>query len=339
MISFSKSMGLDLKEVSKQFYAKALIPLKKPDNDFATAFAPSNIALCKYWGKSNLELNLPSTPSLSISLGNRGSEVKISISSHNSLSINGKDVPHESVAFKRTFDFVGLLTTDDVKLSIQSVNNIPTAAGLASSASYFAALTLALDKLHNWQVPLNTLSCLARLGSGSACRSLYQGFVQWVECVDPWQSYGVQLKIQWPDFRIGLLIFDGKEKTISSRQAMLHTQLTSPLYNAWCENSYKDFAIMYEAIEAKNFQKLGETAEYNALSLHAVMLSARPAIIYSQPSTLESIAKVHALRKNGVQVYLTQDAGPNLKLMFLKDDLEVVLNVFTGIEIIEPIWA
>lgn len=324
--------------LNKKHYVKGLITLTNPINDSTTAFAPSNIALCKYWGKSNLELNVPSTPSLSISLGNRGSEVTICVASQNSLNINGQNISPELPTFKRTFDFLNLFTIGNMQFAVQSTNNIPTAAGLASSASYFAALTIALDKLYNWQAPLTTLSCLARLGSGSACRSLYHGFVKWEECNDPWQSYGISLNVQWEDLRIGLLIFDNQEKPVSSRQAMAHTQLTSPLYKAWCKNSHKDFKIIHEAIEQKDFQTLGETTEYNALSLHAVMLAARPAIIYSKPATLESIAKVHALRKNGVQVYLTQDAGPNLKLIFLKNDLPAIAAAFATLEVIEPIW-
>lgn len=322
--------------IDKKSYVGQLISLKIPTIEFSEAFAPSNIALCKYWGKRNLDLNIPSTPSLSISLGNRGTKVQLSIAPQNSLSINGKCIAQESPVFKRTFDFIELLVPKNIKLSVQSENNIPTAAGLASSASFFAALTISLDKLCSWKVSLQTLSCLARLGSGSACRSLHHGFVKWLSCDDPFQSYGIPMDVQWEELRIGLLIFDDKEKLMPSRQAMLHTQNTSSLYQSWCENSNSDFEIFHNAIEKKNFQALGETAEYNALSLHAVMLSARPAIIYSQPETLKAIIKIHVLRQNGIQVYFTQDAGPNLKLIFLENDLECILEDFPRMEVINP---
>jgi diphosphomevalonate decarboxylase len=322
--------------IDKKSYVAQLIPLKIPATEFSEAFAPANIALCKYWGKKNLELNLPTTPSLSISLGNRGSNVNISIAAQNYLSINNQVVASTSTAFKRTFDFLNLFAPNDIKFAVQSSNNIPTGAGLASSASYFAALTLALNELYNWQAPLTTLSCLARLGSGSACRSLYHGFVKWLNCDDPLQSYGIPLTTSWEELRIGLLIFDPTQKSISSRQAILHTQSTSPFYKSWCENSIKDFEILHSAINQKNFQLLGETAEYNTFSLHAVMLSARPAIIYSKPSTLHAIEKVHELRCNGVQVYLTQDAGPNLKLLFLEKDLAYISNFFSELEVVSP---
>ena len=140
----------------------------------------------------------------------------------------------------------------------------------------------------------------------------------------------------WEDLQIGLLIFDAQEKSISSRQAMLHTQMTSPFYQTWCENSRSDFALLHTAIEQQNFRQLGETAEYNALSLHAVMLAARPPIIYSQPATLQVISKVHELRRKGTEVYLTQDAGPNLKLLFLAKDLPLVQHTFAALEVIDP---
>lgn len=322
--------------IDKKSYAAQLVSLNPPAREFAEAFAPSNIALCKYWGKKNLDLNIPSTPSLSISLGDRGTKVQLSIAPRNSLSINGKNITEESAAFKRTFDFLELFMAKNIKLAVQSENSIPTAAGLASSASFFAALTIALDKLCNWQASLQTLSCLARLGSGSACRSLHHGFVKWLDYDDPFKSYGIPMNVRWEELRIGLLIFDDKEKSMPSRQAMLHTQNTSPLYQAWCNNSRTDFEVVHAAIEKKNFQTLGETAEYNALSLHAVMLSARPAIIYSQPETLKAIAKIHALRQNSILVYFTQDAGPNLKLIFLENDLECILEDFPRMEVINP---
>lgn len=322
--------------IDKKSYISKLIPLKIPSIESAESFAPSNIALCKYWGKKNLDLNTPLTPSLSISLGDKGTKVKLSIVQENSLSINGKYIAQESPVFRRTFDFLELFMSKDIGLSVQSENNIPTAAGLASSASFFAALTITLNKLYNWNASHQTLSCLARLGSGSACRSLHHGFVKWLAHEDPLQSYGIPIETHWEELRIGLLIFDSKEKFMPSRQAMLHTQKTSPLYQAWCENSYSDFEILHTAISKKNFETLGEIAEYNAISLHAVMLASRPAIIYSQQKTLEAIRKIHALRQNGLQAYFTQDAGPNLKLIFLKNNLEHVLKAFPGVEVVNP---
>jgi diphosphomevalonate decarboxylase len=318
--------------MDEKTYVNSFTTSKEVVNNESSAFAPANIALCKYWGKSNSELNFPTTPSLSISLGNKGSYVNLSLASQNSLSINGENINPDTQSFKRVFEFLGLFSSE--KFVVKSQNNIPTAAGLASSSSSFAALTLALDKLYEWNLPLSTLSCLARLGSGSACRSMYQGFVMWSD--NPEKSYGIPIKTQWEELRIGLLIFNTSEKSISSRQAMLHTKNTSPLYKAWCKNSHRDFEIILNSIEQQNFKKLGETAEYNALSLHAVMLAARPSIIYSQPETLQAISKVHKLRNEGLNVYITQDAGPNLKLLFLEKDISVMKSNFFELEVVNP---
>lgn len=320
----------------RQAFVDQLIPAKKPALEKAWAFAPSNIALCKYWGKKDGELNLPTTPSLSISLGSRGSYVTLKTDSKDVLLMNGVEVRSDHPASLRSFKYLDLFREKDVHLRIESWSNLPIAAGLASSASYFAALIKAVDKLFGWGASMHTLSSLARLGSGSACRSLNHGFVAWEESGDPFASCGAPLDIQWPEFCVGLILLETEEKSISSREAMLHTRATSPLYQAWCEQSKNDFTVIKQAVLQKNFDTLGEVAEYNALSMHAAMMAARPSIIYSKASTLNVIHHIHRLRKQGLSVYITQDAGPNIKLLFQEKDLPVIKENFTSLEVIRP---
>ncbi len=262
--------------MDRRTYSHQLITLKEACKDKAWAFAPSNVALCKYWGKTDEVLNVPTTSSLSISLGGYGSYVILEKSTQDILFVQEKEVASGSQLYLKTFDFMRLFCPINVSLCIKSYSNIPIGAGLASSASYFAALTLALNDLFGWGVNLETLSCLARLGSGSACRSFYHGFVTWEACENPLESYGIPLMIDWQDLCVGLLILDQREKSISSTNAMLHTLKTAPLYKSWIAQSERDFASLKQAICEKNFKAMGEITEYNALSLHSVMMSARP---------------------------------------------------------------
>ena len=170
---------------------------------------------------------------------------------------------------------------------------------------------------------------LARLGSGSAARSLWPGFVLWHrgERDDGMDSYADPLETVWPELRIGLLIEHSEAKAVSSRDAMNRTTQTSPFYKEWPTIVERDLQTMQAAIECKDFELLGETAERNALAMHATMMAAHPPVLYWQTSTVATIHQVWQLRDQGVPVYFTQDAGANLKLLYLEND-EVMLNSY-----------
>lgn len=305
------------------------------------AYAPVNIALCKYWGKRNKELNLPVTSSFSVSLGDKGTLTKLSISHEKQDTIILDDqILDANLEFcKRLTTFLDLFRMHTkIIFKVHTKNNIPTAAGLASSASGFAALVSALDQLFNWQLPGYELSILARLGSGSACRSIWQGFVEWQkgERKDGMDSYGIPFNASWPELCVGLIILSKQKKLISSRDAMQRTLTTSPFYTSWPAKVDKDLSEIKQAITTKDFILLGKIAEWNAMAMHATMLSAWPPITYFLPQTLLAMHKVWRLRDQGLQLYFTQDAGPNLKLLFLKEDINSVIKYFPEVEIIQP---
>ena len=305
-----------------------------------TAFAPANIALCKYWGKRDAELNLPTASSLSISLGKLGSEVTlVPCADHDRFSLNGKLLLPESSFARRAAAFLDLFRpAPNFHFEVTAKNTIPTAAGLASSASGFAALTLALDNLFGWKLDRRKLSILARLGSGSASRSLFEGFVEWRvgKAADGMDSYAEPLAMRWPDLRVGLVVISEKEKAIGSRDAMQHTRDTSPLYEVWPATAAHDLAALKDAIRKRDFTKLGEVAEANALAMHATMIAARPEVLYWLPESVEAMYTVHSLRAEGCEVYFTMDAGPNLKLLFRKPDLRCVIKGFPEIQVVAP---
>ena len=313
----------------------------------AQAFAPSNIALCKYWGKRSVELNLPVNSSLSISLGNKGTITKVSIINNNidQVSLNGNLMSEQSNFYKKIVNFLDLLREKNILINkktffnIDTHSNLPIAAGLATSASGFAALVKALDQLFSWNLSLKDLSMLARLGSGSASRSLWHGFVKWHAGVQPngIDSFAEPIDFVWPELCIGLLVIDAQEKHISSREAMQISVNTSPFYNTWPSLAAKDLAVLETAIKTKDFSLLGATSEANALAMHAIMLSSRPVIMYSNSDTINNIKKIWKLRySDNLDLYFTQDAGPNLKLLFLYKDLAIVKEVFSGLELIRP---
>lgn len=312
-----------------------------PQHTSSKAYAPSNIALCKYWGKRDQELNLPITSSFSISLGNKGATTELSVNSdaYDVAFLNDQPIDWVSSFGKRLLAFLDLFrVTRDLHFSVNIKTNIPIGAGLASSACGFASLVKALDGLFGWELQDHELSILARFGSGSASRSIWQGFVEWHVGIkaDGMDSYGEVISDPWPELRIGLLVLNEREKPVSSRDAMQRTVTTSALYSAWPAKVSRDLSALKQAINLKDFAMLGKTAESNAMTMHATMLSAWPVICYFLPETIVAMNKIWQLRQEGFNLFFTQDAGPNLKLLFLEKDTATVQGHFPEMEVIEP---
>jgi diphosphomevalonate decarboxylase len=308
----------------------------------AEAFAPSNIALCKYWGKRDAVLNLPLNSSLSVSLGDLGTKTALSLCSDGEdvFLLNGAMIDRESGFARRLAGYLDLFRDrfDGAGFLMESVNTVPTAAGLASSASGYAALVCALNRLGGWQLDDRRLSMLARLGSGSAARSIFNGFSVWHAGVqaDGMDSFAERIDTVWPDLRLGVLELCGGQKAVGSRDGMNRTVATSYLYKSWPAQAAADFESIQRAVEGRDFGLLGRSAEHNALSMHATMMSAWPSLIYLQGETLGVIQRVQALRLEGLDLYLTMDAGPNVKLLYLERDGEAVKGAFPRVQEITP---
>jgi diphosphomevalonate decarboxylase len=324
-----------------QIVFKRALPLQ-PQRMEAIAFAPSNIALCKYWGKRDVELNLPVTSSLSVSLPTKGTTVTLTWHEQprDVILFNGKEMAVETAFAQRLTRFLDLFRPEsDWHLHIMIQMNIALAAGLASSASGFAALVLALNELFDWQFDKRALSILARLGSGSAARSLWLGFVEWHRGIglDGMDSYAEPLSDHWSNLCVGILTISEAEKMMSSRDAMQHTVRTSCLYASWPDKVAQDLQMIKQAIHTRHFSLLGQVAETSALAMHATMLASNPPICYFLPGTVAAMQQVWALRRQGLELYFTQDAGPNLKLLFLEQDRERVRQAFPMVDVI-PIF-
>ncbi|WP_409525450.1 diphosphomevalonate decarboxylase [Nitrincola sp. MINF-07-Sa-05] len=307
-------------------------------------FAPSNIALCKYWGKRDRELNLPVNASLSVSLKSLGSRTRLSPIDGlaDEVWLNGERQRPETMFASRVSAFIDLFRQhSSFSLKVETHNNIPTAAGLASSASGFAALALALNECLELQLNRQQLSVVARLGSGSACRSVFDGFVEWRmgQREDGMDSHGIPLDQQWPDLCIGLIKVDASTKAVDSRAGMQRTLETAHLYQSWPLQAATDLSRLQQAIETQDFALLGECAEQNALSMHATMIASWPPLLYWQPDSITAMRQVWQLRQEGLPVYFTMDAGPNLKLLFEVSAREALLEQFPGMEIVQPFCA
>lgn len=322
--------------VAKIFQGRAFVP----SLEGAEAFAPINIALCKYWGKRNTAINLPAASSLSVSLPSKGTRtyIKVIETAEDKIFLNGQSLDASLDFSKKLTDFLNLFRYEARGFEVHTESNIPISAGLASSASGFAALVLALDKLYNWRLSRSQLSILSRLGSGSACRSLWTGFVEWQAGQDAegMDSHGVPLTDTWPDLCLGLLVFAEAQKAISSRVAMQHTVATSPFYKTWPSVAAADLATLKQAIALKDFEQLGFVSEANAMAMHALMLSARPSVLYARPETVSTQHAIWAARNQGLSLYFTQDAGYNLKLLFLGPQRAEIEALFPHCETVKP---
>lgn len=318
-----------------------LIGLKKPAiKECASHFAPVNIALVKYWGKRDALLNLPNTSSLSLTLS-LGTHTKLATTDEcDKVVLNGVTQTNTSQMYTRTCRFLDLFRLPGLYFEVDTVNEIPTGAGLASSASGFAALVLCLDDLFGWNLDKKQLSIIARLASGSASRSLYRGFVQWHKGIqeDGMDSFAEAINTSWPELCMGMQIVCSDKKPIDSRAAMQQTLETSHLYQKWPDQVACDLVKVREALTTKDFTLLGKTSEHNALSMHATMLSSLPSVMYFLPESCAAMHKVWQLRKEGLEVYFTMDAGPNLKILCLEKDRATLQKELPALEFVPPLF-
>ena len=295
-----------------------------------TARACANIALVKYWGKRDARLNLPAAGSLSLTLDALVTTTTVAIDpalTADELILVG--VPAKPGEVARTSEFLSLVRGGARPFAlVTSRNDFPTASGLASSASGYAALAVAATGAFGVAATPRELSILARQGSGSAARSIFGGFVRMHagERADGSDAYASPIASPLTD-RVRMVIAvigGGAPKAHGSRDAMDHTALTSPFYRAWIDLVPRDLAGAEAALAAGDLEQLGEITEGNALAMHASAIAARPAVIYWQPATLAAIACVRALRAGGRAAWATMDAGPHVKCLSTVTDAEAV---------------
>ncbi|MGK9148887.1 diphosphomevalonate decarboxylase [Plantibacter flavus] len=291
----------------------------------ATALANPNIALVKYWGKRDEALILPWTGSLSLTLdaAPTTTSVRLSDGPDDVVLLGGS--PLDGTARERVTRFVDLvraLAGRDDRVVVDSHNEIPTGAGLASSASGFAALALAASTAFGLELDPRRLSRLARRGSGSASRSIFDGLAIWHAGHDDESSFAEAVPANGLELGMVLTVLDGRAKSVSSRDGMRRTVATSPYYPAWIERNPLELDEMLAAIARADFTAVGTIAERNAMRMHATMLGAEPPVRYWGPASVELLDLVANLRGDGLECYATMDAGPNVKILCRADDVD-----------------
>ena len=288
------------------------------------ARAHANIALVKYWGKEDEEQVIPYNSSLSLTLDKLYTDTIIETSDKDVFVLNGiMQGKNETEKIFRFVDRFRQLSHRKNPVRITSVNNFPTAAGLASSASGFAALATAANRYFNLNMSKKELSVITRFGSGSATRSLFGGFVIWQKDESPY-AYEYD-SAEW-DIAMIVVVINKEKKEISSKEAMRRTVQTSPYYPAWVLSAQSDIENMKKAIKKHDFRVVGEITQSNALRMHASMMSAVPPIIYWQPETLNVLRLVDELNKKGLDCYATMDAGPNVKILTRQSNVELIID-------------
>ncbi|MDY0001163.1 MAG: diphosphomevalonate decarboxylase [Polyangia bacterium] len=300
----------------------------------ATAIAHPNIALVKYWGNRDDRLRLPAMGSISVTLAALSTRTRVSFDGgdEDRLILNGQAASEEArQRTARLLDLVRGMAGARGGALVESVNDFPTAAGLASSASGFAALALAATRAAGLDLGPRELSILARQGSGSAARSVFGGYVEMHrgERSDGLDSFAEPLASESAlPLEVLVAVTEEGPKERSSQDGMALGRASSPFWDAWVSGAEADVGRMRASILAGDLAQVGALAEESCLKMHAVMLSTRPALIYLREASVAVILRVRALRKEGLPAWITMDAGPQVKVLTSPDrSAEVVAAV------------
>ncbi|RME08403.1 MAG: diphosphomevalonate decarboxylase [Anaerolineae bacterium] len=285
----------------------------------ATAVACSNIAFIKYWGNRDAALRLPANGSLSMNLDSLTTRTTVRFDPRleaDVLILNGESAAEE--ARRRVSDFLEIvrrMAGMPTKARVESENNFPMGAGIASSASAFAALSLAASAAAGLLLDEAALSRLARRGSGSACRSVPGGFVEWQAGQGDEDSYARSIAPpeHWPLTDCVAIISRAHKQTGSSAGHALAD--TSPLHPARLRQADENLRRCRQAILRRDFEALAAVTELDCHLMHAVMMTSSPPLLYWQPGTLAVMQAVRAWRKEGLPVLYTIDAGANVHVI------------------------
>lgn len=299
----------------------------------AQAVAQPNIALIKYWGKRNVERNLPAVSSLSVTLESLRTTMSVEFCAsidRDSLTLNDESAPELLPRVSACLDRIAGAARDRARIVSQC--NFPIAAGLASSASSFAALVVAADAAVASGSDRLTLAQAAGHASGSAARSLYGGFVE-LDAGQGDHDIGLTPLAEpqdWPLEVIVAVTARGK-KAVSSGAAMQRSAETSPFYSRWIDDQSIDLEAARDAVLKRDFDKLAEVSEHNCLKMHSVTWTSRPPIVYWNTATLSCMQTVRELRSAGSAVFFTIDAGPQVKAVCLPECADRVAKALADV--------
>jgi diphosphomevalonate decarboxylase len=284
-----------------------------------TSKAPANIAFIKYWGKVNEKLRIPANSSISMNLSETFTVTTVELDEKlkkDVVKIDGilpgnKDVGRISAYL----DLIRKIAGNKSYVRVNSKNNFPKGAGIASSASGFAALVVASAEAFGLNLNEKELSILARKGSGSACRSIPDGFVEWKAGSGDGDSYAHCLypSDYWDIWDI-IAVIGRKSKKISSTEGHAIAE-SSPFYDARIKDMSRKIKELKSALKNRDFTKFGGIIEAEAINMHVVMMTSVPPLYYWLPKTFELVLKIQEWRRAGLEAYFTIDAGPNVHII------------------------
>lgn len=304
----------------------------------ATAIAPSNIAFIKYWGRKNQSLRLPENGSISMNLSNLQTTTTVEFNTSfiaDEVIFNGQK---ETDAENRITDHIKRvrhMANIQMKAKIKTENNFPTGTGLSSSASGFAALTVAAVAASGLKLSEKELSILARLGSGSACRSIPDGFVEWVDGDTSETSFASSLynPDYWDIVDVIAIVSNQKKDTPSSMGHALAS--SSPFFETRKHHMQEKVTLCKTFLAEKDFTKFGELLEAEALELHAIYLTSLPSLIYLLPGSLQVMHMVKKWRQDGIPVYFTLNTGQDIHLICPREYQKKVVDLVETVESVQ----
>jgi diphosphomevalonate decarboxylase len=309
----------------------------------ASAVAHPNIALTKYWGKLEGMSRMPSVPSLSMTLDAMSTTTSVTFDdalARDEIVLNGIAASDkETRRASELLDRVRAAAAIASRARVESANDFPTASGLASSASGFAALIAAAAQAAGLAWSPAELSDQARRSSVSAARSIFGGFATLAAGVagrDVLAAEPIEGSIDW-QVAISVVVTTLKQKDVGSTEGMAHTSATSPYYPAWVANAPRLFERARRAVIARDLEALGVVAEESAFAMHASAMAAAPALIYFNPVTIAAIERVRQLRKSGTLAYVTIDAGPHVKVLSRAADAARVATAMREVPGVEKV--
>lgn len=306
----------------------------------ATAQAPANIAFIKYWGKKDEALRLPENGSLSMNLSNMNTVTTVEFSSsytQDYIEINGTRESNEENRAIKHLNRIRKLANISDKAKVITKINFPRGTGLSASASGFAALTVAASFAAGLKLSERELSILARQGSGSACRSIPGGFVEWLDGETSELSYGVSLypPNYWDIVDVVAIVTETrKDVPTSAGQKLVGSSPFFPVRKAHIKEKLE---LCKKILTEKNFLQFGQLIEAEALELHAIMLTSQPSLIYWTTGTLRLMKLTKKWRSEGLPVYFTINTGQNVHLICEKKDVETVKRKLTAVKDVKQV--
>ena len=306
----------------------------------------ANIAIVKYWGKKDAKKMIPATSSISLTLNDMFTETEMEFISDEDIKIsvekemkngdykdkfsNMTDLFYlngelqDSVHTEKISKVVDLFRENrSQKVKISTTNNMPTAAGLSSSSSGLSAVIKACNELFGKNYTQSELAQISKFGSGSSSRSFFGPIAAWDK--DTGEIYEVKTDLK---LAMIVLVLNENKKEISSRNGMELCAKTSTYFDEWVKQSEIDFVNMKKYLAENNFEKVGILTEENALRMHKTTETANPPFTYFNEKTYEAMDFVKNLRNNGEKCYFTMDAGPNVKVLCLEENLEKLAEIF-----------